>query len=556
MRGKPPTIMSRETVFLSHFNNEKLMAKAEERSADQMGVGELFKNYTERANRMLSIAMKIEAKAASTISVLLAVTGIGLFCQPIQAQELLWSSTYGGRNNEGGASCRRLSNGGYIVIGSTFSYGSGDYDIYLLEIDNTGDTLWSRTFGGSGVEHGYDVAITPDNGLLIVGSTTSFGAGSRDAYIIKTDSLGNELWSRTFGGTLADEARAITLHPDSGFVITGITESFGPGYTDVYLIRLNSDGDSLWTRAYGGVGGDNSYSIQRTLDNDYIVIGSTGSFGVGYSSIYALKIDQYGDTLWTKTYGGVKADFGRSVKITQDGGFVFVGRTHSFGAGYGDAYLVKTDADGNFQWENYFGGSWEDNAYTVYASADGGYLLAGTTESFGVGGIDIYVIKTDPSGKEIWSRTFGGAEADYARCVIQNDNFDYFLVGHSWTGSAGGSDLYLFEISGDSPTPVEEYAWDNLLPESIELGQNYPNPFNSSTTIPLSLNRPATLRVTLYNLLGQTVRSFGTINLPVGDHQLTWDGKNDFGRDVASGLYFFRIETSGLALTRKMMLLK
>lgn len=511
---------------------------------------------------MLSIAKNrkiVIEKLTRTISLVVTTIVVGLVgfdSQPLQAQELLWSSSYGGRNSEKGASCRRLTDGGYIVIGSTYSYGSGDYDVYLLKLDFTGDTLWSRTFGGSGIDHGYDVSVTPDGGFLVVGSTTSFGAGGRDAYIIKTDSLGNELWNRTYGGVLADEARSVANHPDSGFVITGTTESFGAGYTDVYLIRIDQQGDSIWTRAYGGVGGDNSYSIKRTFDNDYIIVGSTGSFGVGYSSVYALKIDQYGDTLWTTTYGGPKADFGRSVQIAQDGGFIIGGRTHSYGAGYGDAYLIKTDSDGNIQWENYYGGSWEDDAYSVYASVDGGYILAGTTESFGAGGIDIYVVKTDPSGAEVWSRTYGGTEADYAGRVIQNENFDYFLVGHSSTGSVGGSDLYLFEITGDSPTAVEEWAENNLLPESIELGYSYPNPFNSTTTIPFSLNQPATVRINLYNVIGQIVRSFGILNLPVGRHQLTWDGTNDLGRTVASGVYFFRIESSGLALTRKMMLLK
>ena len=168
---------------------------------------------------MLSLVNKMkkdrQMSAGRVVYLTLLATLVSLFCQSVVAQELLWSTSFGDRNNEQGASCRRTVDGGYLVIGSTFSYGAGDYDIYLLKLDYLGDTLWSRTFGGPEADHGYDISVTPDNGLLLVGTTTSFGAGNRDAYVIKTDSAGNELWSRTFGGSLSDEARSIANHPDS-----------------------------------------------------------------------------------------------------------------------------------------------------------------------------------------------------------------------------------------------------------------------------------------------------------------------------------------------------
>jgi hypothetical protein len=187
---------------------------------------------------------------------------------------------------------------------------------------------------------------------------------------------------------------------------------------------------------------------------------------------------------------------------------------------------------------------------------DGGYLIAGTTESFGAGGIDIYLVKADPLGNAVWTRTYGGDQADYAGYVVQNENYDYFVTGHSWSGSAGGSDLFLLEISGDSPTDVEEWAYDDLIPDAIELGGNYPNPFNATTTIQLALDQPATVRIEIYNVLGQTVKTYGTRSLPVGTHYIEWDGRSDAGLTVASGVYFFRVETARYAQTQKMMLLK
>ncbi|MFZ5979020.1 MAG: FlgD immunoglobulin-like domain containing protein [Candidatus Zixiibacteriota bacterium] len=474
---------------------------------------------------------------------------------PGYAQDLLWANNYGGTYNEGGYSCKVTTNGSYITLGSTYSYGTGDHDIYLLKLDSLGDTLWTRTFGGDDTDYGYDIEQTSDGGFILVGKTRSYGAGLMDVYLIRTDSLGNEIWSKTFGGTANDDGMSVRQTSDGGFIVCGTTNSFGNGYADVYLIKTNALGDMLWARAYGGAGGDLGYAVRPAAAGGYILIGTTGSFGEGYSSMYVVRTNANGDTLWTATYGGTGADLGYAVENTFDGGFVFAGATGSFGLGYYDMYLVKTDPDGWVDWDYTYGGNYDDRAYSVCPTADGGYILAGTTESFGSGMIDIYVVKTDLMGEKLWDNTFGGSKSDYGYMILEESSRAYFLVGYSYSYSAGGSDVYVAKIDGGDPTPVID-DWSETLPADFELHQNYPNPFNAVTQIEFTLSRRSDITLVVYNVLGQRVREWDFGSLPVGTYTETWDGTSDGGAEVASGVYFYMLRAENFTDTRKMILLK
>lgn len=472
-----------------------------------------------------------------------------------QTQNLIWSKNYGGSYNEGGNSCKQTDDGGYITLGSTYSYGTGDFDIYLLRLDSLGDTLWTRTYGGSGTDYGYDIQATADGGYVIVGKTRSFGAGLMDVYLIKTDALGFTRWTRTFGGAQNDDGMSVCQTGDNGYILCGTTNSFGAVYADVYLIKTDSSGNLEWSRTYGGTGGDLGYAVRSVPGGGYIIVGTTGSFGTGYSSMYAIRTDARGDTLWTTTYGGSNADMGYGVENTLDGGFIFAGATASYGRGYYDAYLVKTDADGWLQWDSTYGGTGDDRAYSVCPTSDGGYIMAGTTESFGSGKIDVYVVKTDPLGEKLWQNTYGGTQADYGYMIIEARQRKYLLVGQSYSYTSGGSDMYVVKVDGGSPTAVEDQGWD-LLPENFVLQQNYPNPFNSGTHIEFTLNHRAEVRLTIYNILGQTIRRWNLGNLACGNYTLDWNGTDDYGLTAATGIYLYRLETESHRQTRKMLLLK
>jgi hypothetical protein len=207
----------------------------------------------------------------------------------------------------------------------------------------------------------------------------------------------------TFGGANLDEGRSVQQTFDSfgnptGYIITGGTFSFGAGSVDVYLVKTDSLGVEEWSRTFGGANPDGGYSVKQTFDGGFIITGSTGSFGSGGYDVYLVKTDENGNEEWSQTLGGANNDYGSSVQQTSDGGFIITGFTDSFGAGSLDVYLVKTDEDGNEEWSQTFGGAEWDEGYSVQQTSDGGYILTGITESFGAGSRDVYLIKTDQNG--------------------------------------------------------------------------------------------------------------------------------------------------------------
>jgi len=377
---------------------------------------------------------------------------LGLSFTPMAAADpgdTLWTRTYGGSYDDCGYSVQQTSDGGYIIAGYTSSFGAGGSDFYLLKTDSSGDTTWTRTYGGSDSDWGWSVQQTSDGGYVIAGATWSFGAGLTDMYLLKTDSSGDTIWTRTYGGSDLDEAWSVQQTSDGGYVIAGEIWSSGGTTYDVCLLKTDSSGDTLWTCTYGGSEWDRGRSVQQTSDGGYIIAGYTYSFGAGCTDVYLVKTDSSGDTLWTRTYGGSSDDLGWSVQQTSHGGYVIAGTTFSFGAGSNDVYLVKTDSSGDTLWTRTYGGSDLDYGNSVQQTSDGGYIIAGGTRSFGIGARDVYLIKTNSSGDTLWTRTYGGSSGDAGYSVQQTTDGGYIIAGYTESFGAGGSDVYLVRVAGE-----------------------------------------------------------------------------------------------------------
>ncbi len=254
-----------------------------------------------------------------------------------------------------------------------------------------GSVEWSQTFGGSSAEVGKSVQQTSDGGYIITGSTESFGAGSLDVYLIKTDSSGNMLWSQTYGGTHSDVGSSVQQTSDGGYIIAGYTSSFGAG-EDVYLVKADASGNITWSKAFGGTHFDVGSSVQQTSDGGYIIAGYTSSFATGYDA-YLIKTNASGNMTWSKAFGGTNDDMAESVQQTSDGGYIITGETISFGASLWDVYLVKADASGNMTWSKAFGGANHDLVRSIQQTSDGGYIITGETTSFGADFPDVWLIK-------------------------------------------------------------------------------------------------------------------------------------------------------------------
>ena len=301
---------------------------------------------------------------------------------------------------------------------------------------------WNKTFGGTDGDVAYSVQQTSDGGFILTGYTDSYGAGSSDFWLVKTDSSGNKQWDKTFGGADSDIARSVHETSDGGYILAGCTRSYGAGSYDAWLVRINSNGDILWHAAFGGAGWDVAESVQQTSDGGFILTGYTGSYGDVFYDAWLVKVDCNGCVQWNTTFGGFGRDVAESVRQTSDDGYVIAGSTQPQGSylfstgfmspidvDFADAWLVKIDSNGNKQWDKTFGGTDWDTAESVQETSDGGYILAGYTKSYGAGGSDFWLIKTYSNGNKQWDKTFGETDDDYAYSVQQTSDGGYILAG-------------------------------------------------------------------------------------------------------------------------------
>ncbi|MBS4028661.1 MAG: hypothetical protein KGZ58_08485, partial [Ignavibacteriales bacterium] len=251
--------------------------------------------------------------------------------------------TFGGSGDDGGNSVLQAGDGEFIIAGSTYT------DVYLIKADGNGNQVWARTFGGNS---GWASSVQPtnDGGFIMCGTTG--GGGWRNIYLVKTDGDGNQVFAKTFGGNSNNYGSSAQQTNDGGFVIVGV-RYFDPVDSDVYLIKTNSNGDEIWTKTFGGSEPDQGYSIQQTADGGFIIVGSTSSYGAGGNDVYLIKTDENGNALFSKTFGGGSNDYGYSVQVTSDGGFIVCGSTQSFGTG--KVYLIKTNGNGGQTWAKTLG---------------------------------------------------------------------------------------------------------------------------------------------------------------------------------------------------------
>ena len=338
-----------------------------------------------------------------------------------------WQKTYGGTGADSARSIQQTADiggtpDGYVVAGQTGSYGAGSDDVWVLRLNSDGAVAWQKTYGGTGedlaesIQQTVDLGGNPD-GYVVAGKTRSYGAGSIDAWVLKLNSDGTVAWQKTYGGTSADCIRSIQQTFDGagvtdGYIMAGYTISFSQRHTDFWLIKLNLDGTVAWQKVYasGGQGFDFSeaYSVCQIFDSQgdpdgYVVTGTTTHFVIG-DYVCVVRYDSNGNVVWDKRYGANGMVSAGSIHQTFDllgnpDGYVVAGQTGYYGAGADDVWIIKLNADGTVAWQKTYGGTEDDAAQSVRQTADGGYVLAGSTGSYGPGDSDVWVLKLDSYGE-------------------------------------------------------------------------------------------------------------------------------------------------------------
>jgi|WetSurMetagenome_2_1015567.scaffolds.fasta_scaffold128337_1 hypothetical protein len=341
-----------------------------------------------------------------------------------------WGRTFGDRGDERAQSLLQTDDGEYVILGNK------GYDIWLLKVDSNGSKIWESTFGGSNDDIGYSVQQTAEGGYIIAGSTKSYSSGG--LWLIKTDSNGAKEWDRTYGGPNHVKGRYwIQNTSDGGYIVTGSTNLFGKGGWDMWVLKLDSNGTENWTKSFGGLYDDLGYSVQETSDGGYIVAGLTKSFGVGANDVYIVKLDLDGKKMWNRTWGGSGDEKVYSIQRTADGGHVVAAVKD------GDYLIVKMNSDGDRIWETTLDGN-GDAYYSVQQTSDGGYVVAGTKWG-SYKPEDVWVVRLNPEGKVIRDRTFGGMGDDFGISAQETPDGGFIVLGSTESFGAGYSDIWLIK---------------------------------------------------------------------------------------------------------------
>jgi len=357
-----------------------------------------------------------------------------------------WAKTYGGIYNEWPRSIQQTSDGGYIVAGETSSFGAGSDDFWILKFASDGSNEWQKTYGGSLYDVAHSIQQTSDGGYVVAGETSSFGNEGQDIWVLKLASDGGSEWQRTYGGDEIVSAPSILQTVDGGYIVAGrisITGEDKWGY-DIWILKLTSDGEIEWQKIYGGNRNDSASFLKQRDDGGYIVVGHTESFGAGGVDIWIISLSSAGNIEWQKAYGGSEVEEVNSFQQTSDGGYIAAGRTESFGAGENDFWILKLTSDGDIEWQKTYGESEGEGASSIQQTIDGGYIVAGSTNIYAEWGSNsrgkIWILKLSSTGATEWKHAYGGGYTHSASSIRQTSDGGYIVTGSTHISDAACRD--------------------------------------------------------------------------------------------------------------------
>ena len=435
---------------------------------------------------------------------------------------------YGSFSYNYGMSVHQETDSGYVILANVSGL-SGNNNILLFKINKNGGYVWDRLYQDSSLFWAQSMRKTPDKGFLITGYTNKIASNGYDVVALKTDSLGIKQWAHYYGGADWDFGMDAAIAKDGNYLVCGSTYSYGQGNTDMYLLKLNTQGDTLWTRTFGGEYEDVATSIDVCQNGDILIAGYTNSFGAGNYDALLVRYDSNGNYKWNQTYGdtGVEKLYGVRENYNKD--IVLGGHTSSFGAGGDDFYIIYADSAGQQQWYKAWGGPDDERAYSLDLTADSGYVLCGLTE--GPGYEDIYFFKMHPDGDYNYSTSHGSLYTDYANCIKQTKDGGYIIVGT--TMGFGGCLANVFVIkTGVDGLSVPYNTGIDVFQDKTGMLKIYPNPFTISTKveIPQQFRKGGVFYV--YDTFGRMV--FEKEILP--DENSFYLYRNN----LSSGVYFYR----------------
>lgn len=426
--------------------------------------------------------------------------------------------TFGGYKIDNAEEIQATTDGGYIVIGSTSSNSWGNTDAYLLKVDSLCNYQWSKALGGSNNDWGYSIKQTFDKGYIIASTSNSYGNGGYDAVLMKRDSVGDYEWTKVYGGTDWDFANSVVQTYDSGYVFCGETYNNTNGYSDVYVVKTNSLGDTLWTRTYGGILIDKGNCVIETSDSNIVVAGITNSL-TDSTDAFVIKLSSNGTLIWDSVYGGILYETANQIIETNDGSYAIIGGTTSVDPGVDESiYLFKINSNGNFLWHQTFGydintPGKNDEGVDLKEMPNGDLVLLSKAEKHGAGMNDISLIRVNSGGFWIGiANTIGSAKEEIPNSIAIGLNGNILIAGNTTIQSNkdvllvrldtiyAGMDTVFSAFNDIIPLNIENRYKDNL--EYVL----YPNPAETYLNIDLRIDYDSSPhRIIIYDIFGRRV---------------------------------------------------
>lgn len=475
------------------------------------------------------------------IQILFIFFSINVFAQ----LETIWSNTCGSVFDEYIRQVHQTSDGGFIMICQlTWSSSYDPCQIYVIKSDSLGNQEWDRKYGGFSYDVPYSISLTSDGGYIIGGESTSFEP--KGIFILKINSQGDSLWMKMLGSKSIDHltSKSSIIENNNGdFFVVG----WGwrpPNSNQILLYKLDNQGNIIYEKNFGGYSDDNPTGIIAVKEGGFLITGYTYSYGRGECDGYLLRIDQDGNIIWTNTFGDYSFDSFYSSKETLDGDFISCGSTQSYGNDE-QGYIVKSNTSGEMEWFYTFGDSLNENFLDVSVTSDNQYLACGYTLTSIPHNEEAIIVYLDTDGKIIENKIL--SDPNYVGIVsIEKITTNNYIAGGLTTSTENNSfDVWLLKLKLD---PIQV---DPILPENPILLQNYPNPFNNSTEIQFILPADEYVRIIIYDCLGDKLFSLVENKFSKGLQQVTFNNSN-----LSSGVYFYQLNINGFVETRKMVLLK
>ena len=349
-----------------------------------------------------------------------------------EVYQKVWEKLYGGEDDDIAYGIVALENGESAIVGTCKSFGAQRTDICVTRMSADGKMKWSILLGGNKEDEGKAITRSADGNLFILGMTKSLAKDyDRDIYVAKVTLEGKLLWQKAIGGDRDENPGGIAGTDDGGVMIVGDTESFGKRYRDIYIAKLTKEGKTVFARTIGGKKTDEAHGLTRMKDGNFALVGMRESSGKGYEEFFVMKMDQNGKSLWTKTFGDYDDDSLESVTATIDGGIVAVGKTRSYGSEQTDLTVMKLSSEGKVLWHKIYGFKYYEYGNAVTMTSDGGFMLAGGTSTLGKGSHSVYMLALDKNGGLVWSHVYGGNNRDIAHAMARLSDGSVVTVGQS-----------------------------------------------------------------------------------------------------------------------------